>query len=257
MKVAALASGSAGNCFYIEDDKSETAVLIDAGISTRQICVRMAMLGLTTAKIKGIFITHEHTDHVKGADVLARKFQVPIFATQETINSCSLCSDKSLIKAIKNTDIIKIGGSKVQAFTKSHKAADPISYTVLAHKKVSVITDAGHACMNIIDQIGAADFLFLESNHDPEMLTNGPYPAYLKKWIAGDHGHLSNSAAAHCVLKHASWKLTNIVLAHLSSTNNTPDLALSTFRSIINKRSGFSPKVHVSTQHSPTKLFII
>src|SRR5512141_1394940 len=98
MKIAALASGSAGNCFYVEDDQTETAVLIDAGISTRQICCRMAMLGLTTAKIKGIFITHEHADHIKGADVFARKFQVPIFATKKTIDSCSLCSDRSLIQ---------------------------------------------------------------------------------------------------------------------------------------------------------------
>lgn len=257
MKIAALASGSAGNCFYIEDDKSETAVLIDAGISTRQISLRLTMLGLTTEKIKGIFITHEHADHVRGADVFARKFQVPIFATRKTINSCSLCSDKSLIKAINNTDIIKIGGSKVQAFTKNHSAADPISFTILANKKVSVITDAGHACQNISDQIAAADFLFLESNHDPEMLKNGPYPAFLKKWIAGNSGHLSNSAAGNCVREHASQKLTNVVLSHLSGTNNTPDLALATFRSIIKKRSNFSPKVHVSTQQSPTKLFVI
>jgi phosphoribosyl 1,2-cyclic phosphodiesterase len=95
MKIAALASGSAGNCFYIEDDKSETAVLIDAGISTKQISLRLAMLGLTTDKIQGIFITHEHADHIKGADVFARKYQVPIFATKKTIDSCFLCSDKS------------------------------------------------------------------------------------------------------------------------------------------------------------------
>ena len=94
MKIAALASGSAGNCFYIEDDQTETAVLIDAGISTRQISLRLAMLGLATDKIKGIFITHEHADHIKGADVFARKFQVPIFATEKTINSCALCSDQ-------------------------------------------------------------------------------------------------------------------------------------------------------------------
>ncbi|MCX5888804.1 MAG: MBL fold metallo-hydrolase [Deltaproteobacteria bacterium] len=257
MKIAALASGSAGNCFYIEDDRSETAVLIDAGISTRQISLRLALLGLTAEKIKGIFITHEHADHIKGADVFARKYQVPIFATKKTIDSCLLCSDKSLIEPIKNTDVIKVGGNQVQAFSKIHKAADPISYTIFSNKKVSVITDAGHACHNIIEQIKAADFLCLETNHDPEMLKNGPYPAFLKKWIAGDNGHLSNVAAGHCVLEHASQKLTNIVLSHLSSTNNTPDLALATFRSIIARRSSFSPKVHVSTQHNPTKLFVI
>lgn len=257
MKIAALASGSAGNCFYIEDDKSETAVLIDAGISTKQISLRLAMLGLTTAKINGIFITHEHADHVKGADVFARKFKVPIFATKKTIDSCSLCSDKSLIKTIKNNDVINIGGNNVQAFSKTHKAADPISFTIFANKKVSIITDAGHACNNIIEHIAAADFLCLETNHDPDMLKNGPYPAFLKNWIAGDNGHLSNVAAGHCVLEHAPQKLQNIVLSHLSGTNNTPDLAFSTFMSIINKRRNFSPEVHVSTQFTPTKLFVI
>jgi phosphoribosyl 1,2-cyclic phosphodiesterase len=257
MKIAALASGSAGNCFYIEDDRSETAVLIDAGISTRQIALRMASLGLTTDKIKGIFITHEHADHIKGADVFARKFRVPIFATQKTMDNCTLCTDKSWLKTIKNTDIVKIGGNKVQAFSKTHKAADPISFTVLATRKVSIITDAGYACKNIIEHIAAADFLCLETNHDPEMLKNGPYPAFLKKWIAGDNGHLSNSAAGSCVMQHASEQLHNIVLSHLSSTNNTPDLALSTFRSILNKRSNFSPRIHVSTQDKPTRLFVI
>ncbi len=257
MKIAALASGSAGNCFYIEDDQAATAVLIDAGISTRQIALRLALLGLTPEKIQGIFITHEHADHIKGADVFARKYQVPIFATRKTIDSCSLCTDKSLIKTIKNTDIVNIGGNKVQAFSKTHKAADPISFTIFANKKVSVITDAGYACKNIIEHIAAADFLCLETNHDPEMLKNGPYPAFLKKWIAGDNGHLSNAAAGHCVLEHASQKLTNIVLSHLSSTNNTPHLALTTFRSIIKERRNFAPGVHVSTQYIPTKLFVI
>jgi phosphoribosyl 1,2-cyclic phosphodiesterase len=257
MKVAALASGSSGNCFYIEDDRSETAVLIDAGISTKQISLRLAMLGLTTEKIKGIFITHEHGDHVKGADVFARRFQVPIFATKKTIKSRFLCSDNSLIKAVKNNDMVKIGGARVQAFAKQHSAADPISFTILAHKRVSVITDAGHACKNIIDHVGAADFLFLESNHDPEMLENGPYPEYLKEWIASNYGHLSNAAAGHCVREHASQRLRHIVLSHLSETNNTLELALATFKSIIQKRNGFAPKVHLSMQHRPTKLFVI
>lgn len=257
MKIAALASGSKGNCFYIEDDKSEAAVLIDAGISTRQISLRLAMLGLTAEKIQGIFITHEHADHIKGADVFARKFQVPIFATEKTVASCLLCSDKSLIKPIKNSDVITVGGNKVQAFSKTHRAADPISYTIFANKKVSIITDAGHACKNIIEHIAVADFLCLETNHDPQMLKNGPYPAFLKNWIASASGHLSNSAAGRCVLEHASPKLQNIVLSHLSATNNTPDLAFSTFMSIINERRNFSPGVHVSTQFTPTKLFVI
>ncbi len=255
MRIAALASGSWGNCFYIEDRKAETAVLIDAGISTRQICARLQVLGLEPHKIKGIFITHEHNDHVKGADVFARKFKVPIFATKKTAANRLLCSEKSLIKKIKNNDIVSVGNLQIEAFSKSHSAADPVSYTIHGKIRVSVITDAGHVCKNIVSHISQADFLFIESNHDPEMLKHGPYPEYLKYWIAGDGGHLSNKQTGLAVLEHGSGKLKNIVLSHLSESNNTPELALQTFNSLIGRKTRFSPKVYVATKHSPTKLF--
>lgn len=255
MEISALASGSSGNCFYVGDKGS--SILVDAGISAKQILLRMESLNLNPESINGIFITHEHSDHIKGADVFSRKFNVPLFATLFTIKSGFLCSDDSLITPISNTSKTRVGNLVVESFPKSHKAADPVSFTVKGSKKVSVITDAGHACRNIISHVSNSDALFLESNHDENMLLSGPYPWYLKNWIKGDTGHLSNRQAALCVLEHASKNLKHVVLSHLSQTNNTPEMALKTFNSLLKERRNFSPKVSVSSRHEPTPLLRI
>ena len=163
MRVSALSSGSSGNCFYIE--KENDAVLIDAGISSKKIVERMETLDLDPKKIKGIFITHEHTDHIIGLDVFARRFNLPIFATKGTISNGHLCSNKKLIREIKNNSKTYIGELEIGAFTKSHKAADPVSFSISNKNKViSVITDAGYACKNINENIARSNLLFLESN---------------------------------------------------------------------------------------------
>lgn len=255
MEVSALASGSSGNCFYIADEDS--AILIDAGISAKQAISRLLEIGGNPGKIKAIFITHEHSDHIRGCDVLARKLKIPVFATKATVQKGFLCSNKNLIHFIGKNTILKIGNLKIESFSKSHSAADPVSFNIYANKKVSVITDAGHACNNIKKHVSNCNFLFIESNHDEEMLENGPYPIYLKKWIKGDEGHLSNSQAATCVKKHASIKLKKIILSHLSKNNNTPEIALSTFNQILKTRSNFFPEIDVSVREYPTKLFRI
>src|SRR3989338_7263602 len=226
MEISALASGSSGNCFYIANEKS--AVLIDVGISAKQILSRLVNVGGDVRKIKGIFITHEHSDHIRGSDILARKLNIPIFATKATAQKGFLCSNKDLVNCINKDSIIKIEKLKIEAFSKTHSAADPVSYSIYENKKVSIITDAGHACKNIQNNIADCDLLCIEANHDELMLQEGPYPYFLKKWISSDEGHLSNKQAALSVLEHASSKLKNIVLSHLSQANNTPELALKT-----------------------------
>ena len=255
MEVCALASGSSGNCFYIGNGKN--GILVDAGISAKQICERMAKRGKSADNIKAIFVTHEHIDHVRGIDVFARGFNIPIFITKGTIENCFVCSKKNLIKIIKNNDIIQIEGMKIEAFSKSHHAADPISYNVYFKRKISIITDAGYGCKNIKKNISDSDFLIMEANHDEEMLENGPYPYFLKNLIKSDVGHLSNKQAALCVLEHSSKRLKNIVLAHLSKTNNSPEVALKTFNSILKERKDISPMLGVSTREGPTSLFRI
>lgn len=252
MKVSALASGSSGNCFYIENGNS--AVLIDAGISNSQIIKRAESLELDMGKIKGIFITHEHIDHVRGADVLARKLRIPIFSTKKTAANCFLCSDESFLKYIKNYSVVKIGSMSISAFSKSHNAADPVSFSIKGNKVVSVITDAGYGCKNISEHVSKADFLFMEANHDENMLSIGPYPYYLKRLIGSNIGHMSNRQAGLCVLENASHKLKRIVLSHLSEVNNTPQVAFNTFVSLISERSNFSPKIDISLGDKPTEL---
>lgn len=254
MRVSALSSGSSGNCFYIE--KNNSAVLVDVGISAKKVVERMNLLDLNPEKLKGIFVTHEHIDHILGIDVLARKFNLPIYATNGTISKGFLCSNKELINPIKNNEKIAVGELEIEAFTKSHKAAEPVSYSIYDKGKiVSVITDAGYACENINYNISKSDFLFLESNHDVKMVENGPYPYFLKRWVTGDSGHLSNKQAGLAVLEHGNKKLKNVVLSHISKTNNSPKLALKTFKELIKERSDFNASVSVSLSDSPTSLF--
>ncbi|MEK6856209.1 MAG: MBL fold metallo-hydrolase [Nanoarchaeota archaeon] len=258
MRVCALASGSAGNCFYIE--KGNSAVLVDAGISAKTINERLNAMKLEANKIKGIFVTHEHIDHIRGVDVFARQMEIPIFATKGTIENGFLCSQEELINRIKNNESVDIDGLRIESFLKSHKAAEPISFSVVDKEKnkiASVITDLGYSCKNVNDAISVSDFLFLESNHDIKMLENGPYPYFLKKWVASDNGHLSNKQAALAVLEYSNPKLKNVVLSHLSQKNNLPSVAIKTFRSLMKERNDVNSNISVSLNDIPTKLFSI
>lgn len=255
MEVSALASGSSGNCFYVSS--KDNGILVDAGISAKQIKLRLQQIKRKVENIKAIFITHEHSDHVRGADVFARQFNIPIFATKGTAQNCFLCSNEKLINIIKNNECIKINGFEIEAFSKSHKAADPVSFSIAENKRISIITDAGHACKNVISHVKDADTLFFESNHDLDMLESGPYPYYLKKWIKSDLGHLSNKQAGLCILEHASSRMKNIVLAHLSQTNNTPEIALSSFQNLMKERLDMRPRTIVSERSEPTPLIKI
>ncbi|MFA5856968.1 MAG: MBL fold metallo-hydrolase [Candidatus Pacearchaeota archaeon] len=251
MEIASLASGSSGNCFYIENKGS--AILVDAGISTKRIFKGLFDIKRSPDNLKAIFITHEHSDHIKGADVLARKLNIPIFATKKTIENSTICSRPELINPIKNNEVIDLYGMKIEAFSKSHKAADPVSFSISNTHKISIITDAGYACENIISNISDSNALFIESNYDDDMLEKGSYPYFLKKWIKSDIGHLSNIQSALSVKENASSKLKYLILSHLSKNNNTPDIALSTYK-IIKENHKLSPITLVSPRETVTPL---
>lgn len=254
MRVCALASGSSGNCFYVENDKS--AFLIDAGISSKKIVERLNSIGKNPEKISGIFVTHEHSDHIRGVDVFARKFNIPIFSNRKTAESSFLCSNPDLINFIKTEEALDFSGMRIESFLKSHKAAEPVFFSLKEkNKKLSIITDAGFASQEVIDNISDSDFLCLESNHDVEMLIDGPYPWHLKNWIKSDLGHLSNMQAGLSVLEHSRNKLKSVILSHLSQTNNTPEIAFNTFSGLIKERKDLTPKIFVSTREQATNLF--
>jgi phosphoribosyl 1,2-cyclic phosphodiesterase len=233
-EVSVLASGSSGNCFYIGSDKGD--ILIDAGISCKQISDRMNQLGKDIANIKGIFVTHEHTDHIRGIEVLSRKYNIPIFINKGTLSNSFM--DMGNFKIMRTNKEIDFNGLKIFPFSKNHDASDPVSFLIKnGTKKISVITDVGICCENVIQSVQESDMIILESNHDLHMLKNGLYPYYLKKRIASKEGHLSNYEAALLVLEHGDKKLQHVLLSHMSLNNNTPEMALKTFNSVVCERS--------------------
>ncbi|MGB5217166.1 MAG: MBL fold metallo-hydrolase [Smithella sp.] len=253
MKFASIASGSNGNCYYLEN--GEDAILVDAGISARQIVNRMANLGLFMFQVKGLFISHEHLDHIRGVDVLSRRFSVPVFMTRKTYASYGRPISASLLNYFSPGEQVQIGGMRVGSFLKNHDAAEPCSFLVAsAGWKVAVMTDIGLQCPNVIAHLREADAIFLESNYDDDMLKNGPYPSYLKARIASDVGHLSNAQAAMIALEHASPRLQHIVLSHISENNNTPELAFRTFDHVMKQRMDLNPELSVASRYRESGL---
>ena len=255
MKFAALSSGSCGNCFYIREGNN--AILVDAGISCKQVISRLNEMNEDPGKIKGIFLSHEHADHIKGVDVLARTFQIPVFGTAGTLGSEFICSQENLLNKIKEEETVKFGDIEISSFSKSHDAAEPVSFRIRNGKTISIITDIGYACKNVNEAVSDSDFLVMESNHDIEMLQNGPYPYFLKRRILGEKGHISNLHSSLCVLEHGSKKLKSVMLAHLSEKNNTENLAMSCFRNILKERKDLNPKILISERDVSSGLFRI
>jgi len=255
MKFSALSSGSKGNCFYVND--KESSILVDCGISCSRVLSSLAELKEDAGRIKGIFVTHEHTDHISGVDVLARKFNIPVFATKGTIKNSFLCSNKELVNEIKEDETLKIGDMEISAFSKSHDAASPVSFNIKNGKQISIITDIGYASKEVCENVSDSDLLVIEANHDINMLENGFYPQFLKKRILSDRGHLSNLHSGLCVLEHGRRKLRNVVLAHLSENNNTPELALSCFKNLIRERKDLKPRVLLSLKDKYNQLIDI
>jgi phosphoribosyl 1,2-cyclic phosphodiesterase len=253
LKIASIASGSNGNCYYLGND--DDAILIDAGVSAKQIAERMNRLGLSLSKLRGLFISHEHADHIRGIDVFSRKHAVPVFMTQKTYVSYGHVIRDTLLNFFLPGKPVQLGNISVHPFLKSHDAIEPCSFSVSSgNRNVAVITDIGLQCENVIDHIRNADAAFLESNYDDQMLKTGPYPAYLKRRIASDVGHLSNTQAASLALEYASARLKHIFLSHLSANNNTPELALSTFIQLTRRRSDLKLDVLIASREKESRV---
>lgn len=254
--MASIASGSNGNCYYVEND--DDAVLIDAGVSTKQIVERMARLGLSLSKLRGVFISHEHTDHIRGIDVFSRKHAVPVFMTQKTHASSGCFIKDNPVSFFSPGKPVQMGSIRVHPFLKSHDAIEPCGFSVSSgSSRVAVLTDVGLHCENVIEHIRNADALFLESNYDDQMLKTGPYPVHLKKRIASDRGHLSNTQAGMITLEYATTRLKHVFLSHLSANNNTPELALATFRRITNERSELKLEVRIASREKESPVICL
>jgi phosphoribosyl 1,2-cyclic phosphodiesterase len=253
----ALASGSSGNCFFYEANNQ--SFLIDAGISAKQICERLSYKGKNILNIEGIFITHEHVDHIQGLKVLSKRYEIPIYITQGTYNNCPTVGINSDIHIIRPDKEIDVGGIAVLPFKKSHDAAEPVSFSFTWHgKTISFITDLGIADERAKEQVGKSDALFLEANYDPDMLHNGRYPYPVKARIQGTNGHLSNYDASLLALEHAQVRLKYLMLSHLSQNNNTSIMALQTFKEMLKERKDLEKlDVDISTQREISKSIIL
>lgn len=251
LQIASLNSGSNANCYYIGN--KQEAVLIDAGLSCRETEKRMKRLGLDIGLIKAVFISHEHADHIAGLQVLSKKYQLPVYITNNTLRNCGVQIEKELVYTFIQNEPVSIGELSIIPFTKSHDAEDPHSFIVSSNMvHIGVITDIGYACKQVTKYFRLCDAVFLESNYCEQMLTNGSYPAHLKKRISSRKGHLSNDQALELFLKHKPQNLQLLILSHLSQNNNHPEIVGKLFS---DHASGI--KIVIASRHKETGLFSV
>ena len=257
--ITSLNSGSNGNCYYIGNENE--AVLIDAGISCRETEKRMKRLGLPMEKIKAIFISHEHGDHISGLPVLAKKYALPVYITSTTLAACNLALEPSLIYSFNAGKPVSIGKLSIKAFSKHHDAGDPHSF-VVSHEnvRVGIFTDLGIVCKSLVRHFKQCHAAFLEANYDEKMLDEGSYPIHLKNRIRGGTGHLSNTQALRLVTEYKPSFMTHLLLSHLSKNNNDPRLVKELFLKvagttevIIASRYSETPVLHIASPGSPDK----
>jgi len=249
--IASLNSGSNGNYYYIGTETD--AVLIDAGISCRETERRMKRLGLTMNRVKAIFISHEHSDHITGVCGITKKYKLPVYITNTTLRSSGLRVDKKFVQSFKTEQPIEVGSLSVTPFAKLHDAIDPHSFMVSYNQvNVGIFTDIGWPCKNVTGYFKKCHAAFLEANYCEEMLMNGRYPVFLKKRISSEQGHLSNMQALELFLSHKGKQLSHLILSHLSKNNNRPELVERIFR----EQAG-NTKIVVASRYVETPIFTI
>jgi phosphoribosyl 1,2-cyclic phosphodiesterase len=259
LRFSILASGSSGNSVYVSTDT--TSLLIDVGVSGKQIQQALKEIAASGDTLDAILVTHEHQDHIKGVGVVARKFNLPVYATEGTWAGMAhqigdIAEENKYIFAADQ--IIEFGDIRVEPFHISHDSNEPVGFCFYhGDAKLTLLTDTGYLSDRILEKVQDSDVYILEANHDIEMLRMGPYPWPLKRRILGDKGHLSNQAAGEALIELANDRLSDVYLAHLSQDNNTPDLAEITVKSILKEHRVESYRLHRTFRNGPTKLHVI
>ncbi|MGL5616307.1 MAG: MBL fold metallo-hydrolase [Sarcina sp.] len=228
MIFCSLYSGSSGNSILVGSEESR--VLIDAGLSGKKILEALDLIEENPKLIKGIFITHEHIDHIKGAGIISRKFDIPIYANELTWEAMEKNLGKinpKNIKIMEKRSLVNIDDLEIQAFNTPHDSISSMGYTVKADgKSASIVTDIGTFTEEIRQNIVDSEIILIEANHDVEMLKFGPYPYDLKRRVLSERGHLCNEDCGNAIVQiMEDNKFKNIILGHLSNTNNVPELA--------------------------------
>lgn len=257
-KFCPLVSGSSGNSIFVKSEG--TKILIDAGVSGKKIQDCLKEIGEDCADIDAVFITHEHSDHIKAAGILSRRFDIPLYATEGTW----LAMEKDIGNIERRNRKIIYSGEKTQLndmvlkpFCIPHDAADPVGYNIFSDGiKMTVATDIGHIDDTVREAVADSDVLLLEANHDIEMLKRGPYPYNLKQRILGMYGHMANSVAGELIGEVFSGRMKNIFLGHLSAENNTPSIAYRTVAAILENNNisiGKDVNVELAQRHCPSR----
>ena len=245
MRIAILASGSAGNAVVVE--AGGTRALFDCGITVRQLERRLNQVGLAAAELDALLLSHEHVDHVRGVELLLRRFALPAYATAGTFTAIGGTPDSG--DELISGHEVTVGALRVTALATSHDAREPVGFVVRhAARRVALVTDTGCLGPALLEALDGCDALLLESNHDPDMLRFGTYPWPLKQRIASDSGHLSNLQAQHGLERLAHAGLRVVVGMHLSRENNRPELAL---RELERPLAGGAVRVLAAEQDEP------
>jgi phosphoribosyl 1,2-cyclic phosphodiesterase len=252
LRLCVLGSGSAGNAIVIES--AGRRILVDAGFSCRQLEKRLRAVGLGPQDFAGLVLTHEHGDHCKGAARFARRHGVAIWGTRGTLEAAGLAAARGVeVRLLASSRPVVLGDFQITPFAVPHDASEPIGVVVedRSGRRVGLVGDLGTASRLAWAHLADLDVLVLETNHDLEMLRNGPYPWALKQRVAGRHGHLSNRAAAEALPELLADRLAHVVLYHLSRTNNRPAIALAEVGEAL-AREGSAARIHLTHQDAPS-----
>jgi len=256
VRVCLLASGSKGNSIYLET--GESRILIDAGLSASELLRRLGSVGVDGPELDAILISHEHTDHIRGAGTFARKLKKPILVSHRTHKAASSFFGKADVIEFESGNRFIFKDISIDPFPITHDAADPVGFVIESGEgRFGIATDLGIATKLVKEKLKRCRVVVLESNHDEEMLLNGPYPWYLKQRIKSRHGHLSNRESAELLDEIIHPGLNAVFLAHLSEVNNDPTVALDVAKCLLQSRELCSPSLILGDQHSTSRMLSV
>jgi len=247
VRVCLLASGSKGNAIYIET--GATRLLLDAGLSARQLEHRLAQIGVAAESLHGVLVSHDHHDHSCGVGPLARRFRLPVFMNPQTRQALPKLGHLTDHREFDPGDTFQFRDLEIETIPLTHDASPTVGYLLTTDEgKLGIVTDLGVATRLVADRLQRCRILVLESNYDEDLLRDGPYPWHLKQRIRSRHGHLSNVDSA-ALLDGLLWEgLEGLFLAHLSETNNTPQHAVTAARQVLDRQSRCAPELIVGSQ---------
>ncbi|HEX7152795.1 MAG TPA: MBL fold metallo-hydrolase [Thermoanaerobaculia bacterium] len=256
MIVAPLSSGSAGNSYYFESDG--TAILVDAGLGPRETKKRLEQVGRDIHKLAGIVLTHEHSDHIHGAEKISRKYEIPLYLTKGTLAASRIDENETKTVVFQNDTSFTIGELQVHARRTIHDAADPACFVIEARDgtRVGLASDLGYVDEPVLQHLSGCDGLFFESNHDLDMLRMGTYPWSLKRRIMSRFGHLSNDESMSAVQRMIGAELKTLCLIHLSQKNNHESIVRDMASRVV-KRTGARLDLSIAKQFEATGVYDI